>query len=158
MTENWPRGTQKLATITNNRPMEHSLDQICPFCNSKEIKEIDHYMTLVGGDPDPNHHWRTFKCRECDKKFIYQHKREYGWITDENNLCVEGIHACFESVEYKCSKCDTGKVKQEHRETNGISILTGSLLTTFNEYGKINHYRTFWKCDTCGNEVEQYEM
>jgi predicted RNA-binding Zn-ribbon protein involved in translation (DUF1610 family) len=155
-----PSNIKALTTIIYNRPMKHSLPPKCPFCDSEKVYEKEHMCTLVGGDPDPNHHWRTFEC-SCGKKFIYQHKYDYGWITDENNLCVEGIHACFESVEYKCQKCG-GTIKREHRNIDGKNLLAGGqygpiLQTNFDENGAHRQYRTFWKCNKCGSEVETEE-
>jgi hypothetical protein len=39
-------------------------DFVCPYCGGQAEIET-HRHTLVGGTPDPNHHWQECTCRAC---------------------------------------------------------------------------------------------
>jgi hypothetical protein len=99
----------------------------CPFCDSSNIKETDHSMTLVGGDRDYNHHWRNHVCNACNKEFIIEHKLDFAdknpniWYVDRiTHKVLKGIPSCFESYIYTCSKCN-GAVHRIYTALDGIT-------------------------------------
>lgn len=149
----WPHGRSSLINLVQQRPMRHGQAVKCPFCGSTDLHEWDHYQTMLGGDPDPNHHWLQKGCRTCGRNFTYEHKDGFGWTTDiggfrDGRRIIEGIASCFEPVEYNCAKCN-GSVLREQR------VLDGKILIECGETRR--KYRTFWKCAGCGAEVETDE-
>jgi len=147
----WPRGTEALADLVKNRPMAHVLPPKCPYCKDEKMKETGHSQTLLGGDPDPNHHWRGFRCAACGSEFVYQHKYDHGWFTFKNH-CIAGVHACYEPVEYACAKCG-GPVRPECRDLDGKTPHGPFLGMSFEGGVAKRNYRTFWKCGGCGAEI-----
>lgn len=152
----WPRAVEALRDLIRQRPMVHALPPKCPYCGSPNTTEKDHTMTLVGGDPDPNHHWRYHVCDSCGKGFTYQHKHNHGWSTVKDH-CLVGVHACFESVDYDCAHCN-GLVHREYRELDGKTPASGSGIIFLDGKGGVQKtQRSFWKCHGCGREVETNE-
>ena len=74
-------------------------ETFCPFCCSTDIKEVEHIQTLLGGKPDPNHHWHHCECNNCNEKFIKEHKCTNVWYTKDGKI-LAGIPNCFESYKY----------------------------------------------------------
>ena len=127
---------------------------ICPFCDSENITVHDHSSTMVGGDPDPNHHWKRSKCNDCKEEFVHEYKRDNVWYT-KNDEVLRGIPTCFEPYIYTCNRCN-GDVRRYHTALDGESPT--QVLTSSKVNGEwIKQYRTFYKCDTCNKQVETKE-
>ena len=73
---------EELFEIIKERP-DHNLGRrtICPGCHSGDIEEKEHTTTLVGGKPDPNHHWVRSHCNDCGKDFTHEFKEGNHWYT-----------------------------------------------------------------------------
>ncbi len=104
--------------------VDHSLtkETICPYCNSRNVKINSHSSTLVGGDPDPNHHTIHAICLECNKEFLqeYQHANVwYSEIINEESKLLKGLPSCFEDWIYTC-ECG-GNIRRQYRELDGIT-------------------------------------
>jgi uncharacterized protein with PIN domain len=136
--------------------VDHSLkrnETHCPYCNSDNVKINSHSQTLVGGDPDPNHHTIHATCLSCNKDFWKEYQHANVWYSEplgEEKLLLKGLPSCFEDWVYTC-ECG-GHIRRSHKEMDGV---TEAKILTLGGIGKT--FRVFWTCDSCGTEETDFE-
>lgn len=148
----------KLFELVKERPSPSLTrdETICPFCNSHNVKINEHWETLVGGDPDPNHHWKSSTCNDCKEDFTHEYKYNNVWYTKKGKI-LKGIPSCFENYIYTCNKCD-GDVIRKYTKLDGSDLqgADGIVLTiTTTMDGKwIKQFRIFYVCQKCNSSIE----
>jgi len=160
-----------LSDLVTDRP-DPSLDfdeDVCPLCGSTRLEDGGTIQTLLGwigseeaklseasiqAHPDnPNHSSRQLICTECGLPFSKEVKKGNVWIAVcLPNKLLAGVPNCFEHYSYTCCHCG-GLVRRHYTDMGGEKKAIS--LTHKNVDGVWKKlYRTFFRCDDCGKEVE----
>lgn len=138
-------------------PKIHRDKIVCPYCNSKEVKNNGTFETLVGGYN--NHLTTDCECKKCHKTFTLQVKelgrrnKYIAWYVSDDKKILKGIPGCFEYYVYTCSKCGGDVVREElDKATNKPVEWLSSGVDKNGVWEK--HYKIIFKCKNCGVSVE----
>jgi hypothetical protein len=138
-------------------PKIHRDKLVCPYCNSKKVKNNGTGTTLVGGY---NNHLTTHcECKKCHKTFTLQVKelgkrnKYISWYVSNDRKILKGIPGCYKGYIYTCNKCG-GEVIREYLDEysdNHVQILSSG--SDKNGVWQ-NHYRIFFRCKSCGVKIQ----
>ncbi len=131
---------------------------VCPYCGSKNVKDMGTSTTLLVG---PRNHFHTeCTCRSCGKQFNH-HWKEQGkhWKTGEvqrvhwyldrkTRKVLAGIPGCYEPYVWTCKHCG-GDVRLETL-SGGTGIITRLP-------GDPPKYEWRFKCQGCGRSAKSME-
>ena len=122
----------------------------CPYCRYRKLTSFGTSSTLTGGD---NHQWTDYLCRDCLKSFVVEDKGSNAWIVEKNTgKILRGIPTCFETYVYTCKHCG-GDVRRHYYKLDE-DVYVDCLVTDIKDGKSIKRYRSVFKCDDCGEQVE----
>ena len=130
---------------------------LCPYGCDGLAKIHNTETTLIGGGPpDPNHVWKSCSCPNCNRKFIRESKDCEVWYTTDRKphaRILRGFPNCFEGYTYTHMDCG-GDVLRRHTALDGCSEPERLGVQIGGPDAGKKIYRTFYRCEKCGEQRE----
>ena len=149
---------KELFELVKERPDDSlTRETVCPYCGSTNIQELGHVETLLAnfGNEDPNHHWITCHCQDCEKEFGHEYKEGNHWYVErETKKVLKGIPSCYEFYVYTCTHCDGDVVRKYTSLDSGSLPGADRGFAVLSTIKGVKQYRTFYECKSCGEKVE----